>query len=125
MRRSGVASSNTRTGRHAYAAGAHALVEASGRRENEACDFLGFIHLYKVPRCRQQEEIGRWEQCVKRFGHTLVQIRIAAAEDDAHRSAKLSQLGDVPRAGAYGAQQVLIESEEGRPGARRRVEVTH
>jgi hypothetical protein len=87
-------------------------------------DCLWFIHLDKVSSAWQKKEIGCGQQRMKGFGNTSVQIGIAAAEDNAHRSAKLSQLGGVLRAGAYSVQQVLIQSEEGRSSARGRVELS-
>src|SRR5512145_744981 len=72
---------------------------------------------------RQEKQIRCRKQPVKGLGNSFVQVGVAGAEDNPHRSRKFLQPGSFLRAGSYRAQQILVQSEESRTSARRRVEL--
>ncbi len=49
--------------------------------------------------------------------HSLVEVRVVGAKDNSHGAPKLLEFGDDFGTGPYGWQQILIQSEEGRPRA--------
>jgi hypothetical protein len=75
-------------------------------------DLLWLIDLHIVIRTWQEEELGLWKQFVKASGHADIQVRIARAEDDAHRSAERLHLRDALRAISHGGEQILIQAKE-------------
>ena len=73
---------------------------------------LWLIDLHIVIRTWQEEELGRWKQFMKASGHAGIQVRVARAEDDAHRSAERLHLRDPLRARSHGGEQILIQAKE-------------
>ncbi len=75
-------------------------------------DLLWLIDLHIVIRTRQEEELRRWKQFMKAPGHAGIQVRIARAEDDAHRSAERLHLRDLLCPISHGGEQILIQAKE-------------
>jgi len=67
----------------------------------------------------QEEELGGGKQFVKAPGHASIQVRVARAENDAHRSAERLHLRDPLRAISHGGEQILIQAKERGLGAGR------
>src|SRR5262249_1398605 len=75
-------------------------------------DLLWLIDLHIVIRTWQEEELRRRKQFMKAPGNACIQVRIARAEDDAHRSAERLHLRDALRAISHGGEQILIQAKE-------------
>ena len=73
---------------------------------------LWLIDLHIVMRTWQEEEPRRGKQFMKASGHADVQVRIARAEDDAHRWSERLHLRDPLRPISHGEEEILIQAKE-------------
>ena len=73
---------------------------------------LWLIDLHIVIRTWQEEELRRWKQFMKASGHADVQVRIARAEDDAHRWSERVHLRHPLRAISHREEEILVQAKE-------------
>src|SRR5918993_747339 len=90
-----------------------------GRREDQARYLLGLVELWEVASTRHQEQLGAGELLVEVAGHTSVQGPVGFPKNYPHRTPKRPHLGLRSSPAPNGTQKVVIESQEGRLGARR------
>src|SRR5215216_7084710 len=94
-----------------------------GCREDQTRHLLGLVQLWEVASTGQQEQLGVGELLVEVAGHTSVQVGVTFAKNYPHRSPERPHLGLRSCPALKGTQKVVIESEEGRLGARRGCEL--
>src|SRR5829696_6508129 len=94
-----------------------------GRREDQTRHLLGLVELWEVASTGHQEQLGVGELLVEVAGHTSVQGPVGFPKNYPHRTPERPHLGLRSSPAPNGTQKVVIESEEGRLGARRGCEL--
>src|SRR5215212_866649 len=87
-------------------------------REDQTRHLLGLVELWEVASTGHQKQLGVGKLLVEVAGHTSVQVGVAFPKNYPHRRPEGPHLGLGSRPAPNGAQKVVIESEEGRLGAR-------
>src|SRR6266516_3197862 len=82
----------------------------------EVGHLLWLVDLDVVPGAVQQVQLAVGEQRGEVAGDPRVEVAIAGAEDHPDRLAEAAQLRDAPPTGEHGAEQVVVEAPERRPG---------